>query len=122
MTALSQRLRALIDQSFVKIREAPRFEFAESIEIRAANGTVFRGIARDLSRRGLGAIVFADLQVGDSVVVKYAHPQPSTDSQVVVRHARVRERYGSRYGFEFEQAMDCPLTPDESTRARIVQQ
>jgi hypothetical protein len=108
LTALTQRLRALVTKSFAQTRQEPRFAFKDSIEVRAASGAVFRGIARDLSRRGLGAIVFADLQVGDSVAVKYAHPQPPACSQIVVRYARVRERYGSRYGFEFEHAMNIP--------------
>lgn len=108
LTALTQRLRALVTKSFVQTRQSPRFAFTDSIEVRTASGAVFRGIARDLSRRGLGAIVFADLQVGDSVAVKYAHPQPPACSQIVVRYARVRGRYGSRYGFEFEHAMNIP--------------
>ena len=108
LTALTQRLRALVTNSFAKTRQAPRVAFTDSIEVRTASGTVFRGIARDLSRRGLGAIICADLQVGDSVVIKYAHPQPPADSQIVVRYARVRGQYGSRYGFEFEYAMDIP--------------
>jgi hypothetical protein len=122
LTALTQRFRTLVTRSFAQTRQAPRFAFTDSIEVRTASGAVFRGIARDLSRRGLGAIVFADLQVDDSVVVKYAHPQRSADSQIVVRYARVRTRYGSRYGFEFEQAMECPLTPNESARERILEQ
>jgi hypothetical protein len=108
LIALTQRLRALVTKSFAQTRQAPRFAFRESIEVRTASGAVFWGIARDLSRSGLGAIVFADLQVGDSVVVKYAHPEPPADSQFVVRYARVRGRYGSRYAFEFEHAMDVP--------------
>jgi PilZ domain len=108
LTALTQRLRALVTKSFAQTRQAPRFAFTDSLEVRTASGAVFRGIARDLSRRGLGAIICADLQVGDSVVIKYAHPQPPADRQIVVRHARVRGRYGSRYGFEFEHAMDIP--------------
>lgn len=108
VTALTQRLRALVTKTFAQTRQAPRLAFTNSIEVRIASGTVFRGIARDLSRRGLGAIVCADLQVGDSVLIKYAHPQPPADSQIVVRYARVRGRYGSRYGFEFEHAVDIP--------------
>lgn len=108
LTALTRRLRAFVIKSFAQTRQAPRFAFTDSIEVRAASGVVYRGIARDLSRRGLGAIVFADLQVGDSVLIKYAHPQPPACSQIVVRYARVRGRYGSRYGFEFERAVDVP--------------
>lgn len=106
MTALTERLHALVTKSFARTRHEPRIAFTGSIEVRTASGTVFWGTARDLSKGGLGAIVCADLQVGDSVAVKYAHPQPPADSQIVVRCARVRGRYGSRYGFEFEHAMD----------------
>jgi hypothetical protein len=108
LTTLTQRLRALVTKSFAQTRQAPRFAFTDSIEVRTASGIVFRGIARDLSRRGLGGIICADLQVGDSVAIKYVHPQPPADGQIVVRYARVRGRYGSRYGFEFEHAMDIP--------------
>jgi hypothetical protein len=95
-------LRAFVTKPFRQIRQEPRFPFAGSIEVRAATGPIFRGIARDLSSRGLGAIVFADLQVGDSVSIKYTEPQEVAESQARVRNARVRSRYGSRYGFEFE--------------------
>jgi hypothetical protein len=70
-TALTQRLRALVTKSFAQTRQAPRLAFTASIEVRTATGAVFRGIARDLSRLGLGAIVCADLQVGESVLIKY---------------------------------------------------
>lgn len=120
MTALAQWLHALAkNKSFAQARKEPRVAFTVSIEVRAANGAVFRGIARDLSTRGLGAIVSADLQVGDYVVIKYAHPQRQGDIQVVRRSARIRGRYGSRYGFEFEQSMDCPLPYAERTAAAV---
>jgi hypothetical protein len=87
-------------------RQTPRFGFTSSIELRAASGTIFRGIARDLSVRGLGGIVSADLQVGDSVLIRYAHPHTPTTVNVVARHARVKARYGNRYGFEFHDQVD----------------
>ena len=85
-------------------RQFPRSPFDGPIEVRTAAGTRFRGVARDLSARGMGAIVYADLRVGDSVVVHYEHPRDAA-SQVVRRAALVRGRYGSRYGFEFEAAL-----------------
>lgn len=105
LTALTEMFRALVTKPFAQKRREPRLPFARSIEVREASGSVFRGIARDLSRHGLGAIVFADLPVGALVAIKYVDPQHPADSQMIVRYARVRGRYGSRYGFEFEQGM-----------------
>jgi hypothetical protein len=61
----------------------------------------FRGIGRDLSESGLGAIVHADLEVGDSVIVYYTRHQRAA-SQLVCRPAWVRRRHDNRYGFEFQ--------------------
>ena len=85
-------------------RRSPRVPFAGPIEVRVASGTRFRGVARDLSAHGMGAIVYADLRVGDAVVVHYEHPRDAS-SEIVRRSAYVRGRYGSRYGFEFEQSV-----------------
>ena len=104
MSAITHMFRALVTRSFDQIRQEPRLTFTDSIEVRAASGSSFRGIGRDLSSRGLGAIVFADLQVGDSVLIKYTDPQRTANNQIAVRYARVRSRHGSRYGFEFELA------------------
>ncbi|MGH3429806.1 MAG: PilZ domain-containing protein [Mycobacteriales bacterium] len=84
-------------------RREPRTPFAGSIEVRTAGGTTFRGVARDLSDGGMGAIVYADLSVGDRVVIYYIHPLERA-SRFVFRTACVRGRHGSRYGFEFENA------------------
>lgn len=101
--ALTRWLRGLRVISPADKREFPRHPFAASIEVRTTGGTVFRGIARDLSLRGMGAIVYADLHVGDAVVVHYAHPR----NEFVRRAACVRGRYGSRYGFEFDDALSA---------------
>ncbi|MGH9522413.1 MAG: PilZ domain-containing protein [Terriglobales bacterium] len=87
-------------------RQSPRKPFAAAIEVRTVAGTTFRGVARDLSECGMGAIVYADLSVGDSVVVHYEHPRDAS-SHLVRRSACVRGRYGSRYGFEFEGAISA---------------
>ena len=84
-------------------RREPRSPFEGSIEVRTAGGTTFRGIGRDLSASGMGAIVYADLQVGERVVIYYMQPAGSS-SRFVFRPACVRSSYGSRYGFEFEDA------------------
>ncbi len=72
-----------------------------------------RGIARDLSIDGMGAILFADLQVGDRVLIKYQHPYARNTGQTVARRAVVRGCFGHRYGFQFEQ----PLEFDEHAAA-----
>lgn len=102
--ALTRWLRGLRVMSPAERRESPRHPFAASIEVRTDGGTIFRGVARDLSVRGMGAIVYADLKVGDCVVVHYAHPM-RTAPDFVRRTAYVRGRYGSRYGFEFDQPL-----------------
>lgn len=70
-----------------------------------SDGRIVSGIARDLSDRGLGAIVFADMQPGDHVLIKYEHPHGGERLQHVARRAVVRARFGSRYGFEFEHSL-----------------
>ena len=112
MTALTQILRTLVNRPFAQTRREPRIPFKGALEIRATDGSVFRGVARDLSGRGIGAIVFADLQVGDSVTIKYAEPQRSTTGEMVVRYAHIRSRYGSRYGFEFDGAPTLCNSPN----------
>ncbi len=89
-------------------RSSPRLPFQASIDVRIPNGDLCRGIARDLSPNGMGAIVFADatdLKVGDSVVISYTHPRPS-GTEAVERAARVSGQHGNRYVFVFEQPMD----------------
>lgn len=105
-TRLTQWLRPFARKPLADKRHAPRFPFGSSIEVHIAGGARFLGIARDLSARGLGAIVYADLKVGDSAIVKYAHPHTPTSVGVVARQATVRARYGSRFGFEFQDAMN----------------
>ncbi len=91
-------------------RSSPRKPFAGFLDVRLLTGTTYRGVARDLSAGGIGAIVFADtkfanLQTGDAVEISYAHPAVAGDESVT-RRAAVRGRYGNRYGFRFEQPLD----------------
>jgi hypothetical protein len=64
----------------------------------------FRGIGRDISESGLGALVYADLQVGESVVLYYTHPQHAA-TKFVCRPASVRRQHGNGYGFEFNNVL-----------------
>ena len=92
-------------------RQSDRIAFREEIEIRTAAGTTCRGLSRDLSPTGIGAIVFGDdLSVGEEVRIKYRHPR-GTHSQLVVRQATVRNRFGFRYGFNFAHPLPHGLTP-----------
>ena len=63
-----------------------------SVVIIASGGFTFHASARDCNAGGVGAIVCADLQVGDEVVVKM-------DERKL--RCAVRNRNGYRYGFEF---------------------
>lgn len=105
MNALSAWLRSVISKPADRRRGA-RQEFKDSIEIRTDSGQIWRGIARDLSVYGMGAVVYADLRVGDSVLVKYTHPDSLGNTQIVARKAVVRSRLGWRYGFEFQHALN----------------
>lgn len=106
MGTLTRWLRDWTHKPSIERRREPRNPFEASIEVRTAGGTTFRGVARDLSNGGMGAIVYADLEVGDRVVIYYMHPANSA-SRFVFRPACVRGRYGSRYGFEFENSLSA---------------
>jgi hypothetical protein len=50
----------------------------------------------------MGAVVTADLQIGEDVWIKYDHPVPDrSESRAVARESAVKQRFGNRYGFEF---------------------
>jgi len=101
LNALHRWLRGLRPQPIVEKRRASRAPFTEEISVRTAAGTTFRGVGRDLSDSGLGAIVYADLNVGESVIVYFSRHQKAA-SQFLCRPACVRRRYGNLYGFEFQ--------------------
>ena len=72
------------------------------IEIRAASGITYRGVSRDISGSGMGAVVYAYLELGEQIWIKYQHPtEGEQNARAVVRHATVKQRHGYRYGFEF---------------------
>ena len=57
----------------------------------------------------MGAIVYGELAVGDTVWVSYDHPSGGArNEQAVVRQGAVRRRYGHRYGFEFLYPLRIP--------------
>lgn len=100
LSSLSCWLRGLRTKPSVERRLSPRTEFTEPVAVRTAAGTTFRGIGRDLSESGLGAIVYADLEIGDSVIIYFSRHHQAA-SQFVCRPACVRRRFGNHYGFEF---------------------
>lgn len=87
-------------------RHTPRSPFSGWVEITTSAGGYTRGLARDLSVRGIGSIVSADFRVGESVLIKYTHPLAADRIRELSRRATVRSRYGSRYGFEFEKPIE----------------
>lgn len=99
--------QTLFDREGHECRRQPRRAFAGSIMVITDKGSVARGIARDLSPKGMGALVTADLTVGERVQIRYRHPRSADENHELARGAQVRGRYGNRYGFEFEQAMEC---------------
>ena len=106
-----QSPRSLTQTPSSEQRSSPRKLFTASLDVRIPIGTTCRGVARDLSTAGIGAIVFvgdlkvADLRFGDSVVIGYKHPS-GQGTELVARLARVTGRYGNRYGFRFDRPMD----------------
>lgn len=77
-----------------------RSPFTGPIELRTQTGKRLRGIAHDLSPRGIGVILYADLEVGESVDLHFPHPTHGA-SQIVRHQACVRRKFANRYGFEF---------------------
>ncbi len=93
-------------------RSSPRKPFAAFLDVRLLTGASYRGVARDLSAEGMGAVVFTDTKVasilaGTPVEIAYEHPV-ITGNELVTRRASVIGRYGNRYGFHFEQSRDVP--------------
>ncbi len=78
-------------------RRCPRHTAEGILLVNTADGRVHRGLLRDLSDTGVGAIVYGMLDVGSTVQVVYE------DSEGVrqVRRAVIRHRYGYKYGFDF---------------------
>jgi c-di-GMP-binding flagellar brake protein YcgR len=90
-------------------RQEVRRSLKLPVEVRDESGTLYRGFTRDLSELGMGAVVSAELKVGDQIWVRYEHPTLGEQNfRAVVRHATVRQRHGYRYGFEFPVPLEVP--------------
>jgi c-di-GMP-binding flagellar brake protein YcgR len=91
----------------VNRRRERRSPFKAPIEIRASSGVTYRGVARDLSPFGMGALISASLNIGEEIWIKYEHPASGSQiARAIVRRATVKERTGYRYGFEFQVSVD----------------
>jgi hypothetical protein len=87
-------------------QERRRFErrpFHGSVSVRTQAGQEYRGVARDISDAGVGAIVSGDLKVGQMVIVHYQDGTSVTHAKAVVR-----QQYGYRYGFEIVERLPLP--------------
>jgi hypothetical protein len=73
-------------------RRSQRTPLRRSLEVAGSQGYLYRASARDQSAEGLGAIVCGELAIRENVLLKLG--------QRSIR-AAVRNRHGSRYGFEF---------------------
>ena len=84
-------------------RKAERRPFHGSVSVRTQSGQEYRGVGRDISDFGVGAIVSGDLSVGQIVIVHY-------QEGIAVTHAKavVKQQYGYRYGFEIVERLPQP--------------
>ena len=83
-------------------RRSSRARFDAEIEITTKAGAVLKGIAIDVSRHGIAAIVHDELPVGDAVSLRFEDPDKG--AKVVVREAIMRARSDHHCGFEFMQS------------------
>lgn len=80
-------------------RRHPRFLFDSEIRVlpgEAAN--LVRSRTLDLSQGGISGVFHAEWAVGESVLLQFAVPPAQSSVEV---KAVVRDRAGTRYGFEF---------------------
>jgi len=82
------------------LRDSARQTYVTPIEVRTTVGALVRGSARDLSECGMSAIIYGELTVGETVLVKYDHPGAAR-ARTVARQAVVQRKYGQRYSFRF---------------------
>ena len=55
----------------------------------------------------MGALVTATLNIGERVHIKYEHPgRAGEQPRTLIRRATVSQRFGFRYGFEFDLPID----------------
>ncbi len=78
-------------------RRSPRHTAEGSVLVNTADGRVQRGLLRDISETGVGAIIYGSLEVGSTVQLSYEDPRGVRQ----VRRAVVRHRYGYKHGFDF---------------------
>ena len=104
MNILTRWFRDAVSKSGIERRESARAAYSGPIQLRTSLGVTYRGFGCNLSTYGMGAVVYADLQVGDSVVLYYTHPNGAAN-KFACRHGVVRWRKGNRYGFEFEHSL-----------------
>jgi len=102
MNRLWQKLVGESSSESADRRRHPRSSFVHDIVVRTAAGDTFHGFGRDISQSGLGAIIAADLQVGEELLIRFEQADPSGASpHVVEQKCVVRQRFGHRYGLEF---------------------
>ncbi|HEU5451950.1 MAG TPA: PilZ domain-containing protein [Terriglobales bacterium] len=84
-------------------RKFERRPFNGSVSVRTQSGQEYRGVGRDISDAGVGAIVSGDLTVGQIVIVRYRDGDTITHAKAVVK-----QQYGYRYGFEIVERLPLP--------------
>ena len=98
-SAGSIRVVSALTPKYSQERQFPRFLVDLKVEVhRAGESRPRLGHSSDLSEGGLGGIMVADLAVGEEVVLVFSGAPMLRAVRV---HAKVRERVGYRYGFEF---------------------
>ena len=82
-----------------KQRQFPRFRVDLKVDLyRVGETRARRGRSSDLGEGGLGGIMVADMQVGETVTLEFSGAPLLRPVRV---QAVVRNRVGFRYGFEF---------------------
>jgi hypothetical protein len=89
-------------------RKSPRTKLNAPVTVLTTGNQPYRGVCRDISLSGLGAIVYGDLCLGQSVRLKFG----AIDGNEMNVPAVVRNLYGSRYGFE----LLAPVNAGPATR------
>jgi hypothetical protein len=82
----------------IERRSVPRYALVIPLTLRTSSGDTYSGFTRDMGAGGLGALVAADLPLGEEVTVTYQLPDGSPPQS---HRATVRNRNGNRHGFQF---------------------
>jgi c-di-GMP-binding flagellar brake protein YcgR len=85
-------------QRKVEKRGIPRYRLEVPLTVSTPAGQSHHGVSRDLSEGGMGAILRAELPVGEQVCLQYQLPDGSPPKKIA---AVVQWHKGSRYGFKF---------------------